>query len=198
MNAVDAGRLFADGLDHHAAVVRDVRAQLAAPFAAMLASWQRTLAAGGKLLLFGNGGSAADAEHIATELTVRYRHDRAPIPAVALTCGSPAITAAANDLGFEMVFARQVAALGRPGDLALGISTSGRSANVVAGLRTAGELGLTAAALTAGDGGLLSAVADPILAVPATDTGRIQEMHILLGHLLCEAVELTWMEDLGT
>lgn len=181
---------FVEELDAHEACLRATRAALADGFAALVRTAAEAIAGGGKLLLFGNGGSAGDAQHIAAELTVRYRRDRAPIAALALTADTVALTAAGNDYGFESVFARQVSAHGRPGDLAVGISTSGRSANVVAGLRAAREAGLRTAALTGGDGGLLRDLADVLLVVPAQETARIQEMHMLIGHALCGALEV--------
>jgi D-sedoheptulose 7-phosphate isomerase len=147
------------------------------------------LRGGGKLLLFGNGGSAAEAQHIAAELAVRYRHDRRALPALALTADTAVLTAAGNDLGYDEIFARQVEALGRPGDLALALTTSGRSANVIRGLDAARRLGLCAAALSGGDGGALHGLADPLVLVPSFETARIQEMHLALGHVLCAAIE---------
>lgn len=144
---------------------------------------------GNKLLIFGNGGSAADAQHLATELTVRYGGDRAPIAALALTTDTSALTAIGNDLGFEWLFARQVEAVCRPGDVCIGISTSGESENIVRGLAAARQRGCVAAALTGGDGGRLMAIADPVLVVPSRVTARIQEMHITLGQMLCAALE---------
>jgi len=145
---------------------------------------------GNKIVFIGNGGSAADAQHLATELTVRYKADRAPIAALALTTDSSALTAGGNDLGFDSVFARQVEALGRPGDLAIGISTSGRSPNVLRALEAAKAGGLIAAALSGRDGGDLVGLADPLLIVPSATTARIQEMHIALGQMLCGALEI--------
>jgi D-sedoheptulose 7-phosphate isomerase len=174
----------------HLNVARACQDALAVPFAAMLRAWSDCLSNGGKILLFGNGGSAADAQHLATELVVRYRSDRAPMAALALTTDTSTLTAGGNDLGFEQIFARQIRALGQPGDLAVGLSTSGRSPNVSTALKTALEGGLTATAMTGGDGGDLTELADPILIVPASDTARIQEMHILLGHMLCGGLEL--------
>jgi D-sedoheptulose 7-phosphate isomerase len=146
---------------------------------------------GGKLIFFGNGGSAGDAQHLATELTVRFAQDREPIAAIALTTDSSALTAIGNDMGFEQIFARQIKALGRQGDLAIGISTSGRSRNVILGLEAARDMGLTAAGFGGGDGGAMTGLADPLLLVPATSTARIQEMHIMLGQMLCGALERT-------
>ncbi len=186
----DVGAFFDTELDEHAAVLRATQQELREPFTAMVGAWCETIQGGGKILFFGNGGSAADAQHLSTELTVRYRTDRAAIAAIALTTDTSTLTAAANDLGYEQVFSRQVEALGRPGDLAMGISTSGRSANVVRGLETARSLGLRVTALTGADGGQLRDLADPILVVPATATARIQEMHITLGQMLCAALEI--------
>jgi D-sedoheptulose 7-phosphate isomerase len=176
---------FAD----HALVLERSRSALATGFCALVEACTAGLAGGGKLLLFGNGGSAADAQHIATELSVRYQQDRAALAALALTTDTSALTAAGNDLGFDRIFSRQIEALGRPGDVALGISTSGRSPNVVQALRTARELGLVTTALTGGDGGELPALAEPCLIVPSASTARIQEMHILVAHSLCGALE---------
>lgn len=187
MHDIDA--FFAAEFDEHAALVRRCRETLAGPFAALVGVCARSVLAGGKLMFFGNGGSAADAQHLATELTIRYSRDRAPIAALALTTDSSALTAAGNDIGFERIFSRQIAALGRPGDVAIGISTSGRSPNVIAGLQAARAYGLVAAALGGGDGGRLPGVADPVVIVPSATTARIQEMHIMLGQMLCGALE---------
>jgi D-sedoheptulose 7-phosphate isomerase len=144
-----------------------------------------SLGNGGKVWLFGNGGSAADAQHIAAELVGRFLRDRRALPAEALTTNASILTAVANDYGFDQVFARQLEAGARAGDVAIGISTSGRSANVIAGLETAKRLGLVTAALT-GESGL---DADIVVAVPSSETPRIQECHAVLGHVLCELVE---------
>ena len=136
------------------------------------------------------GGSAADAQHLATELTVRYKSNRAAIAAIALTTDSSALTAAGNDLGFERIFARQIEALGRPGDVAIGISTSGTSPNVLAALKQAKAIGLVTAGFGGKQGGELGKYADHLLVVPSETTARIQEMHILLGQMLCGALEI--------
>ena len=149
----------------------------------------RALAAGGKVLIFGNGGSAADAEHMAAELVGRFQLDRAGLPAIALTANSAVVTALANDFGFEEVFARQVEALGRVGDVAVAISTSGRSPNVVAAARQARRLGIEVVALTGTDGGELDALADLCLCVPARTAARVQEAHRVTIHALCVLVE---------
>jgi D-sedoheptulose 7-phosphate isomerase len=142
---------------------------------------------GGKVLAFGNGGSAADATHFAAELVGRYLLERDGLPATSLSDNASALTAISNDYGYERVFARQVEALGRPGDVALGISTSGRSANVLAGLTAARAAGLATLALTGGDG--LSGEADVCIAIPSRETPRVQEGHTLVAHILCELVE---------
>lgn len=172
------------------AVAQATSQALAAPFAALLAACVKSVRAGGKLMFFGNGGSAADAQHLATELTIRYKKDRPAIAALALTTDSSALTACANDLGFDHVFARQIEALGRPSDVALGITTSGKSPNVTLALRKAKKMGLVTAALSGKGGGDLLGLADHLLVVPSDTTARIQEMHITLGQILCGALEI--------
>jgi D-sedoheptulose 7-phosphate isomerase len=189
MAGFDLDRFFAAEFDEHAAVVRATRDALGSEFRKLVAAAVTCIRGGGKLLFFGNGGSAGDAQHLATELTVRYVRDRDPIPAIALTTDTSALTAIGNDLGFERLFARQVEAIGRKGDLAIGITTSGKSPNVIAALKSARAMGLTAAALTGRDGGAVKGLADPCLIVPSQTTARIQEMHILLGQMLCGALE---------
>ena len=187
---MDLDRFFSTELEEHAAVLAATRAALPAPFRRLVHAAVRTVGSGGTIFLFGNGGSAADAQHLAAELAVRYRRDRAPIRAVALTTDTSVLTAAGNDLGFERLFSRQLEALGRPGDLAIAISTSGRSENVVRALDAARSGGMAAAALSGGDGGRLVGRADPLLAVPSRTTARVQEMHIMLGQMLCGALEI--------
>jgi D-sedoheptulose 7-phosphate isomerase len=186
---MDVGEFFDHELDEHAAVLAATRVAVRQSFASLLQVCVSSCMTGGKLVFFGNGGSAADAQHLATELTVRYHRDRRPIPALALTTDTSALTAIGNDLGFEWLFARQVEALCRSGDVCIGISTSGESINVVRGLEAADRLSCTAAALTGGDGGRVAAVADPALVVPSWVTARIQEMHITLGQMLCAGLE---------
>lgn len=168
-------RLLRD--DHVAALVRA---------AALITD---SLRQGGKLLVFGNGGSAADAQHIAAELVGRYLRERDALPAIALADNVATLTAIANDYGYEEVFARQIAALGAPGDVALAISTSGSSGNVIAGIRAARHRGLTTIGLTGGSGGRLADEVELCLIVPADATPRIQESHAVVAHLLCELVE---------
>jgi D-sedoheptulose 7-phosphate isomerase len=148
------------------------------------------LSQGHKILLFGNGGSAADAQHIAAEFVGRFQMERTPLPALALTTNTSALTGIGNDYGYENVFARQVEALGREGDIAVGISTSGTSPNVLKALAAAQAKGLVTVALTGRDGERLKEVARYCICVPADSTPRIQEAHILIGHILSQIVEL--------
>lgn len=185
----EAAELFSAAFAEHLDLVARVQLELRQPFEAFAAAARTTLESGGKLLLFGNGGSAADAQHIAAEFVVRYRRERRALPAIALTVDSSILTAGANDYSFDDVFARQVEALGRPGDMAIGISTSGNSRNVLNGLAAARAGGLVAAGLAGGDGGHMAEAADLLLVVPSRTVARIQEVHILLGHLLCEALD---------
>jgi D-sedoheptulose 7-phosphate isomerase len=182
--------LYDSEFAEHLAVAAATRDALREPFGRLVGVCAAAVRAGNKLLFFGNGGSAADAQHLATELVVRYKADRAPIAALALTTDTSALTAAANDLGFEQVFSRQLEALGRAGDVAIGITTSGRSANVVRALGAAKTLGLRTVVLTGGDGGEAARVAELALIVPSAATARIQEMHIALGQMLCAALEI--------
>ena len=149
----------------------------------------QTFEAGNKLFLFGNGGSAADAQHIAAEFVNRYVMDRPPLPAIALTTDTSILTSISNDISFGETFSRQLKALGKEGDVAVGISTSGNSSNVIKAFEVAKEMGIKTVALTGNDGGILAKIADLSLIVSSTSTPRIQETHILIGHILCEMVE---------
>jgi D-sedoheptulose 7-phosphate isomerase len=146
---------------------------------------------GRKVLLFGNGGSATDAAHIAAEFVGRYKRERKPLPAIALATDIAAITCIANDYGFDELFARQVRAHGQQGDIAIAISTSGNSPNVLKGVTASRECGLITVAWTGGTGGKLAGLVDHPFVVPSAVTARIQESHITLGHVLCELVEET-------
>ncbi len=187
---MDLNAFFDAELDAHAATLAVTREAVREPFARLVAAAATAVRGGGKLLFFGNGGSAGDAQHLATELAVRYRVDRAPIAALALTTDTSALTAIGNDFGFDSLFARQVEALARPEDVCVGISTSGMSENVIQGLLAARARGCVAAGLGGRDGGRMAAVADPFLVVPVDSTARIQEMHITLGQMLCAALEI--------
>ena len=165
------------------------------PCVAQIAAAAETIGAaaarGNKLLLFGNGGSAADAVHVAAEFVGRYLTERRPLPALALAANISALTAIGNDYGFEEIFARQVTALGSPGDVAVGLTTSGRSPNVAKGLDAARAAGLETIAMTGEDPGPVGASAELTIAIPSTETPRIQEGHMLAAHTICE-----WVEDL--
>ncbi len=174
LTSAEVKRSLADHLDDAAAV------------AAVLVG---AIRAGHKLLLFGNGGSAADAQHIAAELIGHFYVDRRPLPAIALTVDTSALTAIGNDYSFDVIFARQVEALGQPGDVAIGLSTSGNSTNVVEGLRAARAKGVTTVAMTGEQGGRAGELADYCVRVPSSETPRIQEAHILLGHVWAEIIE---------
>lgn len=186
---MDINSFLRGELDELAQVTAATARAVEAPFARLVDHCVQAVENGRKLLFFGNGGSAADAQHLAAELVVRYQADRAPVAAIALTTDTSILTAAGNDYGHEQIFARQIEALGRPGDVAIGISTSGNSPNVVAGLRAAAEGKLVPTAFAGGDGGKLAGLADPLLLAPSTVTARIQESHIFLGHSLCAALE---------
>jgi D-sedoheptulose 7-phosphate isomerase len=166
-----------------------------AALVSMLAEVSRVIVAalrqGGKILAFGNGGSAADAQHIAAEFVGRFAFDRPALPALALSVNTSCVTAIGNDYGFDLVFSRQIEALGRKGDVAIGISTSGNSANVLRGMSASTKLGLHTIALTGCTGGKLKDTVDHCLCAPSNETPRIQECHILMGHIICELVEQT-------
>ncbi len=144
---------------------------------------------GGKILLCGNGGSAADAQHIAAEMTVKMKQVRSPLAAVALTTNSSLLTAQANDLGFETVFSRQVESLGSQGDVLIAISTSGKSPNIIEAVKVAKQMDIKVIGLTGFDGGDLGPLSDVAIIVPSSDVPRIQEVHIAIGHILCEFAE---------
>lgn len=148
-----------------------------------------TIKSGHKILLFGNGGSATDSLHIAAELVGRFRKERKAIPAIALTANIATLTAIGNDYGFESVFERQLEAIGNKGDMAIGISTSGSSKNVVRGILKASQIGLKTVALTGDKAGELSNISDLCIRVPSLNTPRIQEAHIAIGHIVCELIE---------
>ena len=175
--------------DQSADVIRSAGASLAGEVESAVQMIVESLQAGGSLFVFGNGGSAADAQHIAGELVGRFLLDRRGFRAEALTTDMAAITAIANDFGYDQVFARQLSAKARPGDVAWGLSTSGNSPNVVAALKIAREAGINTIALTGRGGGACMPLADVLLAVESDQTPRIQEAHIVIYHMICELVE---------
>ncbi len=148
-----------------------------------------TLRRGNKILLFGNGGSAADAQHIAAEFVGRFQLERKGLPAMALTTNTSSLTSIGNDYGFQDVFRRQIEALGKPGDLAVGISTSGNADNVLQGIEEAKKIGMITVGFTGSHGGSLKKLVDLVFIAPAEGTPHIQEMHIVVGHIICELVE---------
>jgi D-sedoheptulose 7-phosphate isomerase len=175
--------------EEHAAVFSRTRQTCLQPLERLINEATTRLSNGGKLLFFGNGGSASDAQHFATELTIRFAKNRRALAGLALTTDTSALTACGNDFGFDQIFSRQIEALGRPGDLAVAISTSGTSPNILAAVQQAKASGIFTAAFTGETGGKLLGAVDLLIAVPSQTTARIQEMHILLGHLLCQEVE---------
>ena len=186
--------LITQVLEQHREVLERLTALCAPQIEAAASMMIETLQGGGKILLCGNGGSAADAQHIAAELTGRFVRERRALPAIALSTDTSALTAIGNDYGFERIFARQVEALAGEGDLLVGISTSGNSANVLRALEQADALGCLTLGLSGRDGGAMNELCDLNLVVPGDVTARIQEMHILIGHILCELVENTFCD----
>jgi len=188
-------RLFEDGVSRHLAAVELLRGGPLDGLERLTDAVHRTLVRGNKVLACGNGGSAADAQHFVAELVGRYLEERRALAAVALNTDGSVLTCVSNDYDYERVFARQIEALGRPGDLFLGITTSGRSPNILRALETAGRLGLETAALLGRDGGPALPLARVAIVVPSTETARIQECHGLMIHLLCEALDQRLRED---
>ena len=189
MNLIDRIRCqFADSV----AAKQAAMAAMAAPIAAAAEAMTATLRAGGKIMACGNGGSAADAQHFAAELLNRFEMERAPLAAVALTTDTSTLTSIANDYHYDLVFAKQVLALGRPGDVLLAISTSGNSPNVLAAMQAAQSKGVRVVALTGKEGGKMATALKPDdlhLCVPADRTARIQEVHLLVLHCLCDGID---------
>ena len=186
---VNLNAFYDTEFDQHEAALDATRKELAEPFARLVGVCTASIRSGNKLVLFGNGGSAADCQHLATELAVRYITDRPPIAAIALTTDTSMLTAIGNDWSCDDLFSRQVEAIGNHGDVAIAISTSGKSENVLRGLAMAKEKGLVPTGLSGKGGGGMSDLCDPFLLVPSDITSRIQEMHITLGHMLCGALE---------
>jgi len=182
-------KIHTDHFKEHAGLLAAVESSCAAPLDTLAARCVAALNSGGKILFFGNGGSAADAQHLATELSIRFVSDRRALAGLALTTDSSALTACGNDLGFDLIFSRQIEAIGRAGDVAIGFSTSGNSPNIVRALQVAREMGMTAAAFSGRTGGKIKDIANPIILIPSATTARIQEMHGILGHILCAEIE---------
>lgn len=180
--------LLRNALADHQAVMNDLREMLP-QISAVAERMRDCLSQGGKILLMGNGGSAADSQHIAAEIVGRYKRERKGLPAIALTTDTSILTSVGNDYGFEFIFSRQVEALCGPLDVVIGLSTSGNSPNVVRAIETAKQIGATTVGMTGGSGGKLTALCDFNLVMPSSDTPRIQEAHIFIGHVLCELAE---------
>jgi D-sedoheptulose 7-phosphate isomerase len=190
----DVSKHFADGLRDLAAVAQRVADSMGPDLERALTMVRETVARGGTLFFCGNGGSAADAQHIATEYVVRYARSRGAYPAVALTTDTSLLTAAGNDLGFDEIFARQVDALAKPGDLLVIHSTSGNSPNVLRAAEAAHAKGVRVLAFSARDGGKLRALADHSVVIPTARTDRAQELHLCVEHLICDFVEQLMIE----
>lgn len=188
---MDEGARFAAMMEEGAALRRRLGAEFAEPVIRVVEACETAIRGGGRLFFCGNGGSAADAQHLATELLVRLRSgvERPSWPAIALTLDPTALTAGGNDYGFEEVFARPLSGLGRAGDVLFGITTSGRSPNVLRALETARGMGIVTVGLLGGDGGPAQALCNHALIVPSRVTARIQEAHIALGHAIMEFLE---------
>ena len=178
-----------DELNHHKLTIEKVISKLVPQIERSCKLITDTLLAGHKVLLAGNGGSAADAQHIAAELTGRFVKERKALPAIALTVDTSALTAISNDYGYHSVFERQLRALANPSDLFIAISTSGNSANIINALKAAKEIGCKTLGLSGRDGGQMNELCDINIVIPEDNTARIQEMHILIGHILCTAVD---------
>jgi D-sedoheptulose 7-phosphate isomerase len=178
-----------NSFDEHEDVLSRTRVTCSAALDSLIGKAAECLEAGGKILFFGNGGSSSEAQHLATELSVRFVRQRRALAGLALGTNAAEVTACGNDYGFDRVFARQIEALGNPGDVAIGISTSGNSPNIIEAARAAKERSMFTVAFTGESGGELRGEVDLLLAVPSRTTARIQEMHSLLGHILCEGIE---------
>jgi D-sedoheptulose 7-phosphate isomerase len=191
-NYPDRETVFGKAIAEHLEVIRDLEQHQE-----LLESIARVMAAalhrGNTILWCGNGGSAGDSQHLAAEIVGRFRRERRGLPSIALTTDTSILTSISNDYGYEAVFSRQVEAIGKPGDVLVGISTSGNSHNVIAALETARLHGVTTIAFTGAGGGRMGVLVDHLFAVDSRDTARIQEAHILAGHMLCDWLELDWI-----
>ncbi len=180
---------FQSQIEEHIHVVKRTSKCMEKNFVKLVDVCFESVKNGNKIIFFGNGGSASDAQHLSTELTVRYSRDRKSIPAISLSTDTSTLTAIANDLGFELIFSRQLEALGKIGDVAIGISTSGKSKNVINGLAYSKKNGIKTVIFTGKDTHDIEKFADIIISIPTKITSRIQETHILIGQMLCNALE---------
>jgi len=185
----DLENFFNRQFDEHNKVASDCKKKLQSSFLNVTKICVSSLKSKKKILFFGNGGSASDAQHLATELTVRFSKNRKAIPAISLATDTSAITAIGNDFGFGFIFSRQIEAIGNTGDVAIGISTSGKSENVINGLKKAKQMGLNCLALTGKHTKDVDKLCDQVISIPADNTSRVQEMHIMIGQMLCNAIE---------
>lgn len=186
---IDFDNFIQSNLEEHQQVIKLVRETLAGPIKTVAHLLAQSLANGGTLFWCGNGGSASDSQHLAAELVGRFKKNRRPLRSVALTTDTSILTCVANDFGYDDIFARQVEALGRPGDMLVGISTSGNSENILRAFKVAKSLGMMSCALLGKGGGQAKALVDHALIIPSDTTARIQESHILIGHIFCELIE---------
>lgn len=184
-----ASKLISKAIDDHKAAVLAL-SNMVPQIEALVTRLKQCLKDGGKLVFMGNGGSAADSQHIAAELVGRFKRERRGLPAIALTTDTSILTAVGNDYGYENIFSRQVEALCGPKDVLIGISTSGNSGNVVRAVETGKQMGVFCVGLLGGSGGKLAALCDFSMVAPVAETARVQELHILIGHILCELLEL--------
>ncbi len=187
---INLSEFFFSELDEHQKILNLTREKLEIEFIDLVKCCKTSIENGGKIIFFGNGGSAADAQHLSTELTVKFSKVRDPIPAIALTTDTSTLTAIGNDFGFEKIFSRQIEAIGSLNDTAIAISTSGNSNNVIEGAKSAKSIGMTVASFTGMSGGNLSKFSDINIAIPSNTVSRIQEMHITIGQMLCNALEI--------
>ena len=185
---VDTTPIFADAIADHLKIISSLPAQRTL-LESIARKMSETLARGNKILWCGNGGSAADSQHLAAELVGRFRRERPGLPSIALTTDTSILTSIGNDYGFAEIFRRQVEALAGPGDLLAGLSTSGNSGNVCAAIEKARAMGVYTVAMTGAGGGRAAELADRCLCIPSTNTARIQEAHILVGHIFCDWIE---------
>ncbi len=189
MPEFNTAKYWQSEMESHLQVTEKTRNDLLSDFSKALDLCVSAIKSGNKIMFFGNGGSAADAQHLATELTVRFIENRKPIAAIALTTDTSTLTAAGNDFGFEHIFARQIEAIGKEGDIAIAISTSGKSPNIIKALEMARDKNIITIGMSGRDGGDMPSLCDNMMIIPSNVTSRIQEMHILLGHMLCGGLE---------
>ncbi|MGH1377569.1 MAG: D-sedoheptulose-7-phosphate isomerase [Alphaproteobacteria bacterium] len=189
MSAFNINDYWQEEMRDHIATAQKASERLQNDFQKSLDICVNTIRSGNKIMFFGNGGSAADAQHLATELTVRFVKDRPSIAAIALTTDTSTLTAAGNDFGFDHVFSRQIDAIGNDGDVAIALSTSGTSPNIIKAIETAKSKNISTIGLSGRDGGKMPDLCDQMIIAPSNSTARIQEMHILLGHMICGGLE---------